>query len=185
HAGGDRPHDDSRHHRHRVVCRSRPRSVRPSVPSDMTNGRVTMSRSSRVVIVTTLMALALSGISCSRDAERSAASGGATAMAPSTAFVTSYGDNTVTPIDLATMTPGAPIPLGTNPLEVAITPDGKTALVTIRGDNTVTPVDVGTMTAGAPIPVGPRPFGLAVTPDGKTALVTNNGNNTVTPIDVA
>ena len=95
----------------------------------------------------------------------------------------------MTPIDLATNTPGAPITVGSTPFGIAITPDGKTAYVTNAGDNTVTPIDVATNTAGAAIHVGSRSFGtpvaVAITPDGKTAYVTNYGDNTVTPISVA
>jgi YVTN family beta-propeller protein len=42
-----------------------------------------------------------------------------------TAFVTNAGRNTVTPIDVATKTAGTPIPVGTGPGGVAITPDGR------------------------------------------------------------
>ena len=46
-----------------------------------------------------------------------------------TVYVTNFNDNTVTPIGTATNTPGTPIPVGQEPLGVAITPDGKTAYV--------------------------------------------------------
>jgi YVTN family beta-propeller protein len=52
------------------------------------------------------------------------------APTPVTAYVTNRNDNTVTPIDLATNTPGTPIPVGSGPQEVAITPDDITAYVT-------------------------------------------------------
>jgi YVTN family beta-propeller protein len=42
-----------------------------------------------------------------------------------TAFVTNFGSNTVTPIDVVTKTAGTPIPVGTHPEGVAITPDGR------------------------------------------------------------
>ncbi len=57
-----------------------------------------------------------------------AAPAGAVTAAP-TAYVTNYSSNTVTPIDTATNTPGTPIPVGTTPTAVAITPDGTTAYV--------------------------------------------------------
>jgi YVTN family beta-propeller protein len=98
-----------------------------------------------------------------------------------TAYVVNQGANTVTPIDLATNTTGMPIPVGSSPIEVAITPDGKTAYVTNELSNTVTPITVATDTAGTPIPVGNHPFAIAITPDGKTVYVTNQGGGTVTP----
>lgn len=72
-----------------------------------------------------------------------------------TAYVTNQGDNTVTPIDLATNTPGTPIPVGKAPTRISIDPDGKTAYVTNAGDDTVTPIDLATNTAGMPIPEAP------------------------------
>jgi YVTN family beta-propeller protein len=74
------------------------------------------------------------------------------ASTPITAYVINNLGNTVTPIDVTANTPGAPIPAGTNPRGVAVTPDGKTAYVTNRADNTVTPIDVATNIPGAPIP---------------------------------
>ena len=44
---------------------------------------------------------------------------------PVIAYVVNTGENTVTPIDVATNTPGTPIPVGNTPTAVAITPDGK------------------------------------------------------------
>jgi YVTN family beta-propeller protein len=81
-----------------------------------------------------------------------------------TAYVTNYGDGTVTPITVATNTAGTPITVGSNPLGVAVTPDGKTAYVTNGGDGTVTPITVATNTAGTPITVGSYPLGVAVAP---------------------
>ena len=112
-----------------------------------------------------------------------------TSPAPVTVYITSQGTDSVTPIPVATNNPShPPIPVGSNPVGVAITPDGKTAYVTndvLRG--TVTPIAVATNTPGRPIPVRPGPNGIAIAPDGKTAYVTslNSGNGMVTPIDVA
>jgi YVTN family beta-propeller protein len=91
----------------------------------------------------------------------------------------------VTPIDTATNTAGTPIPVGSGPEGVAITPDGRTAYVTNFSSGSVTPIDTATNTPGTPIPVGSGPEGVAITPDGRTAYVANSGSNTVTPIDAA
>ena len=92
----------------------------------------------------------------------------------------------VTPIDLATNTAGAAIPVGSSPSPVAITPDGKTVYVGNAFDGTVTPIDVATNTAGPAIPVGPGPSGIAITPDGGTAYVVDGQTpGTVTPIHTA
>lgn len=107
----------------------------------------------------------------------------ATAPSAATAYVANYSSGTVTPIDLATNTPGTPVRVGKNPVSIAITPDGKTAYVG-SGGGEVTPIDLATNTPGKPIPVG-EPVSIAITPDGKTAYVADGYLNTVTPIDLA
>jgi YVTN family beta-propeller protein len=102
-----------------------------------------------------------------------------------TAYVANFNSGTVTPIEVATNKPGPEIKVGTNPIAVAITRDGKTAYVTNDGSNSVTPIDVATNKPGAEIKVGTSPIAVAITPDGKTAYVTNEIGGTVTPIDVA
>ena len=125
----------------------------------------------------------------------------AIAVAPGgkVAYVTSYTEGTVTPIDLATGRALAPIHVGRGPAGIAITPDGRRAYVTEAGSSpighTVTPVDLATGRALAPIAVGPGPEGIAITPDGATAYVADAGaivsgqvggvGDTVTPIDLA
>src|SRR5262245_49467278 len=65
-----------------------------------------------------------------------------------TAYVTSFGTGSLTPIDTTTNTAGAPIDVGDNPHPVAITPDGTTAYVgNINPGNSVTPVNLATNTA--------------------------------------
>src|SRR3954452_4892412 len=54
----------------------------------------------------------------------------------------------VVPVNLATGVEQAPISLGVNPYDIALSPDGGTAWVTIRGENKVTPIPLSTGTAG-------------------------------------
>ena len=101
------------------------------------------------------------------------------------AYVANVADNTVTPIDVATSTPGTPITVGKSPGAVAMTPNGKTVYVTSEANNTVTPINASTNVAETPVAVGSDPLDLAVTPDGKAVYVVNYAGDTVTPIDVA
>jgi YVTN family beta-propeller protein len=71
-----------------------------------------------------------------------------------TAYVANFDSKTVTPIDTATGTTGAPIAVGSGPSSIAITPNGKTAYVVNGNSDTVTPINTLTNTPGAPIPVG-------------------------------
>jgi YVTN family beta-propeller protein len=102
-----------------------------------------------------------------------------------TAYVTNENSSSVTPINTATNSAGTPITVGSDPVGVAITPNGKTAYVTLIGSGTVVPINISAGTAGTPITVGGAPFGIAITPNGQTAYVGSNGTNTVTPINIA
>src|ERR1700722_2910576 len=101
-----------------------------------------------------------------------------------TAYVTDFGSDTVTPINLATGTPGAPITVGNSPYEIAITPNGTTAYVTNSGSGTVTPISLPSGTPGNSIKVGNEPEGIAITPDGTTAYVADQHTDTITPISL-
>ncbi len=80
---------------------------------------------------------------------------------------------------------GTPIAVGSEPVGVAITPDGRTAYVADFSSNALTPIDTATNTAGPPIAAGAQPTGIAITPDGRTAYVADRGSNSVTPVDTA
>jgi YVTN family beta-propeller protein len=57
-----------------------------------------------------------------------------------TAYVTNYDAATITPIDVATGTPGAPISVGGAPFGVAVTPGGSTVYVVNSDDSDVRPL---------------------------------------------
>jgi YVTN family beta-propeller protein len=101
------------------------------------------------------------------------------------AYVADEGSGTVTPIAVATNTPGTPITVGRFPSGIAITPNGQTAFVANYGSGTVTPITVATNTADTPINVGTHPVAIAITPNGLTAYVVNYGSYNVTPITIA
>jgi YVTN family beta-propeller protein len=91
------------------------------------------------------------------------------------AYVTNYGNNTVSVIDTATNTVTATIPTESRPYDVAITPNGAYAYVTNYGNNTVSVIDTATNTVTATIPAGSQPSGVAVSPNGAYAYVINYG----------
>jgi DNA-binding beta-propeller fold protein YncE len=107
-----------------------------------------------------------------------------------TAYVVNKGGRSVMPVNVATNTPGAAIPLPGLGIEMEISPDGSKAYVAVAGSvDDVVPFDMTTtpITAGSPIklPKGTQPHWIAFTPYGKTAYVVGNGNSTVTAITVA
>ena len=113
------------------------------------------------------------------------------ALAPADAlardvYVTNDEFGIVSVIDTQTNQPSPiPIPVGTDPNAIAITPDGRTAYVANTGSNSVSVIDTQTNQASpTTIPVELEPFGIAITPDGKRAYVTNEGSGTISVIDI-
>jgi YVTN family beta-propeller protein len=83
------------------------------------------------------------------------------------AYVTNFGDGTVSVITTATGAVSAPITVGTNPHGAAITPDGKRAYVPNIGDGTVSVITTATG-AVTPITVGNGPIRVAFCPAAST-----------------
>jgi YVTN family beta-propeller protein len=84
---------------------------------------------------------------------------------------------------------GTPIPVGSVPRFVAVSPDGSRAYVTSQSGASVSVVDTASRTVTSTLTGGSYgflgPFGLAVSPDGTKLYVANNGTNTVTAITLA
>ena len=106
------------------------------------------------------------------------------------AYVTNWGDNTVTPIDISgdIPIPGTDIPVGVEPMDIDLNPGGSLAYVTNFLSNTVSVI--GTKFGEATyhkvikdIPVGYHPYGVAVSSD-KKVYVANNESEYVSVIDV-
>jgi YVTN family beta-propeller protein len=60
---------------------------------------------------------------------------------------------------------GSPIPVGSHPWDIAITPNGTTAYVANDGSNNVSVIDTATNTVTESIPISAYPYGIAITPD--------------------
>jgi DNA-binding beta-propeller fold protein YncE len=109
---------------------------------------------------------------------------------PSAPNHTGQSEAAVTPIAVATNTPGAAIKgVGSLPFAIAIAPNGQTAYVTENGGaGKVYPISLPSGHVDAPIAVGASGDGLAgiaVTPDGSKAYVSDYTKATVVPIDLA
>ena len=98
------------------------------------------------------------------------------------AYVTNFGSNTVSVIDTSTNAVTATVTVGTNPYDVAITPNGDYAYVANFSSNTVSVIDTSTNAVTATVDVGTEPYGVAITPNGDYAYVSNYGSNTVSVI---
>lgn len=144
-----------------------------------------------VVVAGTVLAIAGAA-----TAIAAAAPGGTHARTVLFAYVANSGDGTVTPINLGTGHPGAPIKAGSSPDAIAITPDGRTAYVLDTTSDAITPINLAADRPGPRITLeGGAPTAIAITPDGKTAYVVSlgipsgtlppNGFGIVTPVTLA
>ena len=97
-------------------------------------------------------------------------------------YVANQVSSAVTAYDVATGTSTA-IPVGTQPGDVAVSPDGTTVYATNGRSNTVSVISTATNTVT--IPVGGTPGSVAVSPDGRTVYVTNYGGNDISVISAA
>ena len=104
------------------------------------------------------------------------------------AYVTNRGSNNVSVIDTATNTVVASVPVGTEPVGVAVTPAGTRVYVTslnLPSGGNVSVIATATNAVVATVPVGDSPWGVAVTPAGNRVYVANLFSNTVSVIDTA
>ena len=121
-----------------------------------------MNKISRLwALVITISILALGAVVANSNSPSSAEGGCA-----GKAYVVNFNADTVSVIDTATnAVVGSAIPVGSEPVGIAITPDGTKAYVTNQDADTVSVIDTATNTVvGSPITVGDVPFGIAICP---------------------
>jgi len=103
-------------------------------------------------------------------------------------YVVNHTLNTVVEMAACTGKILAKIPVGSNPLKVAVTPDGTLALVTMY-DGGVAFIDTSSNQVVFTLPTGPdvHPSGIDITPDGTQAYITNyfDTGSSVLVIDIA
>src|ERR1700733_9670719 len=140
-----------------------------------------------------LTSLALAGTASASEAHRDVSTGrphlAAYAVRASSAgtiwaYVVNAKFGTGAPINTATNKAAKTIKVGSDPVAIAITPNGKTAMVVNYGSGTVTPINTATNKAGKAITVGKNPVAIAITPNSATAYVVNQGSGTVTPVPI-
>ena len=126
-------------------------------------------------------------------------------------YVADEGSNTVSIIDTASLKTIGRVPVGQDPHNVQVAPDGKVAWVTNNGEpakmtekspdakisksggmnmdstapGAVWAIDTATDKVLAKIPVGTHPAHVVVTPDGRQAYVVNGGDNSISVVDTA
>ncbi len=101
------------------------------------------------------------------------------------AYVTNYGDATVSKIELTSgnYSSVATIPVGSNPIGIVVSPDGTNVYVANNSSGTVSVIKTADNTIAATLTVGSNPFGVAVNPSGASVYVANSGNNSISVIN--
>jgi predicted alpha-1,2-mannosidase len=100
-------------------------------------------------------------------------------------YIENRFDNTVTPFDPTTNAVGPAIPVGTEPRDAVLSPDGKRLYVADRGAQSISAIDTAGQSVSATIKVGNSPNGVAITPDGKQLWIANYDDGTIQSIDTA
>jgi YVTN family beta-propeller protein len=123
-------------------------------------------------IITTLTMLAIIGLSLNAQ----------------TAYITNYGANTVSVINLATNIVTTTIPVGNQPYGVSVSPDGEKVYV-VNGNGgssgSVSIINTATNNVTATITVGTSGNCPAISPDGSKVYVTNWNSSSVSAINTA
>ncbi len=102
------------------------------------------------------------------------------------AYVAVSGDDTIEVVDVFKGSTIGRIRLGfgDNPIELALTPDGRTLVSVNYNSNTVSIVDAISMIEVRRISVGQRPTSAVVDPSGSKAYIMNSMSNSVSVVDL-
>ncbi len=92
---------------------------------------------------------------------------------------------TIEALDVATGRIARTLTTGSQPLRIALSPDGARAYTTSSSGATLSVVDLASDQVLATLPVGPTPTGLAVSRDGTRVYVASQPSGTVTAVDGA
>ena len=99
--------------------------------------------------------------------------------------MTNQGSNNVSVIDTATNTEITSVPVGVNPQDLAVTPDGHHVFVANAFSNSLSIIDTGSNAVTGTVNVSEHPLGIAVTPDGRYAYVTSPYSDNVLAVDTS
>lgn len=100
-----------------------------------------------------------------------------------TVYVANSGNATVSAISTSSNVINTTIPVGSNPIAMAETPDTKKLYVVNQGGNSVTAVNVVDKSVNATIPVGAGPTWAAARSDSARIFVLNQGSGTISVIE--
>jgi gliding motility-associated-like protein len=101
------------------------------------------------------------------------------------AYISNYGNRSISLINTQTNTIAGSIQVGTQPKGIALSPDGSRAYVVNEYSDNVSVINTSTNTVIAAITVDTNPEGVAVSPDGSRIYVTSSVFNNVAVINTA
>jgi YVTN family beta-propeller protein len=102
-----------------------------------------------------------------------------------TMYVANSGNATVSAISTSSNVISSTIPVGTNPVALAETPNGKKLYVANQGSGSVTSINTIDKTVNATIPTGTSPVWAVARSDSARVYVLNQGSGTVSSIDTS
>jgi len=100
------------------------------------------------------------------------------------AFITNFGEDTITVLDLAAGNISQTLPVGDHPAGVSASPDGRFIAVSEMGTDRVRFLDAVTLHTLFIATVADRPYALAFTPDSQRLLVSHLLNGNVSVLNV-
>lgn len=100
------------------------------------------------------------------------------------AWVTDGGSNAVTVLDLINMVSAKTVPVGADPVAVAVNPKSNDVYVVNSGSGTVSVIDAATNRVTATVAVHRQPVSIDVNAEGTRAYVANAGSNNVSVLDL-
>ena len=101
------------------------------------------------------------------------------------AYVTNWGDGTVSVIDAETFSVTATVPVGKRPIDIVAHPDGSRVYVSNRNSNTLSVIDTMTNEVIATVPMAGRPLSMDINSDGSRVYLANWEPGLVQVVDTA
>ncbi|HTX77987.1 MAG TPA: hypothetical protein VMD29_17385 [Terracidiphilus sp.] len=105
------------------------------------------------------------------------------------AYVTNGESGTVSVLDVVNVRLDREIPVGANPVDVAVSPTRNEAYVVVSGtpggQGLLAVINAERNQVAAAIPLHRQPVSISVDPEGKLAYIANSGSNSISAVDLA
>jgi DNA-binding beta-propeller fold protein YncE len=99
-------------------------------------------------------------------------------------FITNWGADSLSLVDLAAGKAFPEIQVGPKPYDIKSDPSGRFVYATLSGIDQISIVDIQANLESGRIKVGDSPRDIEITDDGKRAVVANSGGSTISVVDI-